>query len=79
MKVFLERGTTVTCENGHPICEVAFPLRRYTAPSATDFMNWRGAVPGEHDAIQPCACGAPYIINRLGHGLQIHTAEGWFP
>ena len=85
---FLEPGATITCENGHPICEVAVPLRRFGVPSASDFTNWRteqlaaGRVPKQGDfvdEIRICTCGAFWLRERPGAGLQLHTEGGWRP
>lgn len=75
LRVYAHAGETVTCENGHPICEfVETVVIGQMQEPARQLGNWRqdapqvGAMP-----VPGCAlCGAPF-----SDGSSYHFADGW--
>jgi hypothetical protein len=58
------KGETVTCENGHEICEVAEDVSRYSGAKAELFTSWRMGVPPPGIEPMRChcdVCGAEFI------------------
>ena len=68
-------GETVTCENGHPICDFARDVVYGTMQDTkSDFGNWRQPAPQVGDfPIPGCAvCGAPFA-----DGMVYHVGDSW--
>lgn len=61
-KFYALRGEVVTCENGHPVCELARDVPLSDGHDAmlrhSDFVNWRS---GEESRYCP-VCGASFIF-----------------
>ena len=76
----LRAGTVVTCERGHPICELATTLAAgVTGPLPEHFTGWRAPneAPALHAPVVGCAtCGARYVVSFPG---AVHTDAGWWP
>lgn len=73
--IYANAGETVTCENGHPICDFVQETRTgETQDLENQLGNWRQAAPrrGDHP-IPGCAiCGAPFY-----NGLIFHIGDKW--
>jgi hypothetical protein len=57
------KGETVTCENGHEICDVAQDIGRYSSANAEMFTGWRRGMSSEDERLMRycCSCGAEFI------------------
>jgi hypothetical protein len=57
------KGETVTCENGHEICDVAQDISRYSAAGVGMFTAWRTTAPSEEGQVMQwrCVCGSEFI------------------
>lgn len=74
-ELYAKAGETVTCENGHPICDFVVDIRRgQPQHPATQLGNWRqpepqvGTIP-----IPGCEkCGAPFT-----DGMLYHVGDSW--
>lgn len=74
---FAVRGETVTCTNGHEICDVAQDLTAEMTLRVNQFDNWRIKKPESGDGISVCPiCGADYL-RRENQRLRLHIAGGW--
>ena len=81
-----EKGTIVTCENGHEVCEISRDIYIYSLVECNDFTNFNEniTVPQIHDRIgdHPCHCGKDWIRYEVlsstrGH-VRVHIKdEGW--
>jgi hypothetical protein len=56
MSMIAYQGETVTCDNGHEICDVAQDICRYSAANAELFTAWRLGVPPEDEQPMRCRC-----------------------
>lgn len=75
LSTYAEAGETVTCENGHPICNFMRPVAiGQMQDLARDLGNWRQTAPIVGQAEQPrCAkCGAEFYRSGI-----FHFADGW--
>ena len=73
--IYAHAGETVTCENGHPICDFARDVYRgMMQDPPRDFTNWRQVVPVVGERLIPmCAvCGASFT-----NGLVYHVGDAW--
>lgn len=76
LMIYAEKGETVTCTNGHPICDFAETVpygRPMNLPK--ELTNWRQEPPvvGELD-VRCAQCGAPfYDFGRF------HIGQSWRP
>jgi hypothetical protein len=50
------KGETVTCENGHEICDVSQDVNRYSVAEVRLFTAWRMDVPPDMPPMH-CLCG----------------------
>jgi len=86
-RIILTKGTVLTCEAGHEVCEVALDLRADVLINGDMYCNFRE---GQHVVVngdlvnQFCSCGARWTrledrcrptANYIG--LLLHTARGW--
>ncbi|WP_262270023.1 hypothetical protein [Microvirga yunnanensis] len=58
------KGETVTCENGHVICDVADDINRYSGAKAELFTDWHMDLTSDDGQPMPCrcvVCGAEFI------------------
>lgn len=62
------KGETVTCENGHEICDVAEDISRYSYAEIGLFTAWRMGVPS--DAVQSMSCRLWNLRSRI-HPLDV--------
>lgn len=84
----LNPGDIITCENGHPICEVVVPIKAETMNWHRCLGNFRGQepVPGTKIKAIRCDCGAEWVrsavdsntIRAVGFGLHVE-GRGWVP
>jgi hypothetical protein len=71
-------GDLVTCQNGHPICEVAEDLSKAVVVRHSHFKNWRHEISATGQ-IPPCPiCGQPFITEFSG-GARVFIAGRWRP
>jgi hypothetical protein len=63
------KGDTVTCENGHEICDVTQDIGRYSGANAEMFTAWRRGMSSEGDQLmRHCSiCGAEFIRPMSKH------------
>ena len=79
-RLFAKAGETVTCENGHPICDAAHDLvYGELQDPPNDWTNWRqpeppiGTLPAEALCV---VCGAQWF-GAVGRVAQFHFEDGW--
>jgi hypothetical protein len=81
----LEEGTIMTCENGHPVCELSKDIHGRKAIMASDFTNFRGdnvpIIPHDRigDSKNDCyICGGQWIrMEQSFYYVNLHTEKGW--
>jgi hypothetical protein len=81
----LEKGTIITCENGHPVCELSIPVNGTSLIMSSDFTNFRGenVPPVPHDRIGDSKsncyiCGGQWIrMEKFKSYVNLHTEKGW--
>ncbi len=55
-------GDVVTCQKGHPVCEVAVDLSKERTIKLNQFKNWRVDLLNKiGETIPMCPCGEPFI------------------
>ena len=75
LNVYAYKGETITCENGHPICDFARTVKIGEIQNGTDDLtDWRQPIPVVGTFPVPgCAiCGA-----RWSDGVVFHVGNSW--
>lgn len=76
MSAYASKGESVTCENGHHICDMAEDLHFGQMNWRGSFGNWSQPEPKMVSPQQSCQeCGAPWLRNDW----ELHFSEGWRP
>ena len=74
-KVYARKGETITCENGHPICEFADDVYVGNLPKPSNFINWTQEEP-EFGSRPKCAvCNGDFWVG--GEGFRVHIGDAW--
>ena len=83
-KLWARAGETVTCINGHPVCDIARDIVDYERHSPSHFTNWRQPEPDKSmhiTAIRCTECRGVWIRAGkapAGHSVyQLHFENGW--
>ena len=72
-QIYADKGETVTCENGHPICEFLDSVATGQPFSSLHMGNWQQPEPKLGTIAQACGiCGA-----RWFKGPYLHFPNGW--
>lgn len=84
----LKAGDVITCEGGHPICDVIAPIDADTFGWHRCLGNFRGEEPTVGTQVKTirCHCGAEWVRSalelsggtHLGFGLHVE-GRGWIP
>jgi len=79
--IYASAGDTVTCENGHPICDFLEDVAVGKIPDLHKQLgNWRQPEPQKGDLPKdhPCAvCGARWFNHPATLGVTFHFQDGW--
>lgn len=83
-RLWARAGETVTCINGHDICDIARDIANDERHSPSQFANWRQPEPSTSThitAIRCAECRGVWIrMGRAqsGHSVyQMHFEKGW--
>ena len=78
---YLKKGTTITCPNGHEICDAKRDIASGEVVASEDFENWRYRKARPGDSTKCPMCGEDYIRTVIKPIFPLmgepHTARGW--
>lgn len=79
MTPFASPGEIVTCEDGHPICEVAEPLMKNMKLSVLSFRDWKIDKPKPGDRLNSTCpqCGERWIKDGETGPWALHVNGEW--
>lgn len=83
-RLWARAGETVTCLNGHPICDVAHDIADDERHSPAHYTNWRQPEPDRNThvtAIRCAECRGVWVrFGKAASGqtvYQLHFQNGW--
>jgi len=83
-KLWARKGESVTCINGHPICDIAHDIYSGDARGKSDFTNWHQPEPGISESVAGLrckVCRGAWIRGNPRDGYQFHFGtnpkDGW--
>jgi hypothetical protein len=73
-------GETITCLNGHPICDIAHDIHVGDGRSRHNFTNWRQPEPDRKTPMSSLVCTEcrhVWVRADSHNNVFFHFAEGW--
>ena len=79
MEAYIRKGTTITCPNGHEICDAKRDIASGEVVATEDFENWRYRKARAGDSTKCPMCGEDYIRTTGVFPVrgEPHTKDGW--
>lgn len=79
-ELWAKQGETITCVNGHPICDIAHDIHVGDGRMSLDFTNWRIPEPQTTDSLEAIRCRecrGVWLRVDSNNNVLFHFAEGW--
>lgn len=79
-KLWAAKGETVTCTQGHSICDIAHDIYIGQPRAAGHFTNWHQPQPDHYKPVADIACtecGGSWINGNPSDGYRFHFPDGW--